>query len=651
MDTASLLASTKNEPLVVDNWPMSLEATRTELENTRQRLERYRAALRLADSEIRRRNRSIVALTTFAHQANSAATPTTLLKLALAQAMGTLKAPVGAILLIEPKTKDLTLGVHRGLTPELSNILTGGQLEGGAISLMPHLVVGDGALLEAHTTDDETELLLLTTGKLTSLVSLPLQVGSKLSGALLVGLQDKRFFTPAELHFLTALSQGIAMVLDSLYLRDGLWYTVETILGEGRTGIELQKEELAASNLEMSSSFDLSAAPPVPQSAEDDLEHLLAAMMEAEDEVQQHNTDLQTLNNFAELMNRTLNLDEILQCTVDQTYAILKTDAVWLYLVDERHLLEMQAHTGLSIDYVRGMQHLKPGHSIEGRVMVEKKAYFVESVSDDVHKHKIWVDKEQLHALAAVPITRPELNSATATDPDKQTGSAGKVGSHVIGVLATGKRTRQSAPWSPRDIRLLTSIANQVALAIDNARLYAHVQEGEAGLKAGNQVLQTINDMLLEKNVYLEGFILDELIPELAKATQSLQYLLAEDAAPLPEEQKQKIVNLQRVVSQLSKLANETGKVSEMLDTEFDKVIDGESKQNTGPKKPIRLEKKADESEPVNAQKVENSGSKPMSSENDKGDTKPLSFEEAIAAGLVPSHIMNRETDEPATDG
>ena len=84
MDTPKS-SSSKEGVYVVEDWPMNLAATRTELKKAQQRLERYQAALRLADVEIKRRNRSILALTTFAYQAIHSSNPTDLLKLALVQ--------------------------------------------------------------------------------------------------------------------------------------------------------------------------------------------------------------------------------------------------------------------------------------------------------------------------------------------------------------------------------------------------------------------------------------------------------------------------------------------------------------------------------------------------------------------------------------
>jgi GAF domain-containing protein len=534
---ASLPAESKNETaFVIEDWPMSLEATRERLKATQRRLEQYRAALRLAGVEIERRNRGIISLTAFAFQASATSNPTALLKLALTQALEITGAPIGAIVLINPSTKALIVNVHKGLSLELADILTGRQVGHGATALMPHLVAGLGALLEQATSDDQDEQLLLAVTNLTSLVSLPIQVGAKLMGALLVGLQGKARFKSAELCFLMAMSQETAIALEALGLREGLWATAEALLGSETVSVELQPDDKADLNGKAATPLELPAFT-LPQPAKDDLEQLLAAMMEAEDEVQQQNTDLQTLNTIAELMNRTLNLKEILQYAVEQSRTILETDAAWIYLLNEQGKLELAAHNGLSHTYVRGMHQLALGESLEGQVAAENMAQFIQVTSTDTHK--IWVDKEQLHALAAVPITRPETR-------------AGRSGTYVVGVLATGKRTLPPHLWTPREVRLLASIANQFALAIDNAQLYAQLQENQANLSAGNEILREVNDMLLRRNAFLEGFIQDDLSAALITASQAVTQLTGETPA---ETRRQAVTTLQKVINRLDDMA------------------------------------------------------------------------------------------------
>ncbi len=523
---------------------MNLKATREQLKKIQLRLEEYRAALRLAGVEIEQRSRDMIALTHYAYQATHISNPAQLLQLALTQALETLQTGVGAIILIDFETRELILGAQQGLTPPLSQILTGQRWSGGAIALMPHLVSGAGALLECETGDDEAEQLLLATGEVSSLVSLPLKVASRLMGALLVGLQDRRRFKSAEVCFLMALSQEVAITVDSLRLREGLWYTAESLLGnQGAISDWSAAGQTVASSSPLPQ-FELTPdAPPMPPAIEEDLEQVMATVIEAETEMQQQNADLQALNTIADIINRSLDLEELLQSAVEQTQAILQADATWVYLVDEKKHLALRAHVGLSNAYVRGMHHLALGDGLEGWVAKENKARFVEAVSLNSYAYKIWVDKEGLHSLAAVPITRPEPGDLT--DPPT---------SHVVGVLVAGQRAGQARTWTARDARLLNSIANQLAPTIDNARLYAQVRENEANLRAGNQVLREINEMLIQKNVFLEEFIQRDLEPTLTMTMRVLQLLL--DATPaLIDEQSQEVSSLQKALRQLSTAA------------------------------------------------------------------------------------------------
>jgi hypothetical protein len=249
------------------------------------------------------------------------------------------------------------------------------------------------------------------------------------------------------------------------------------------------------------------------------------------------------------------------------------------------------------------------------------------------------VDKEQLQALAAMPITRP------VSKGDKQDSS------NVVGVLAVGKKY-DSYLWTPREVRLLTSIANQVAPAIDNARLYAKVHEGEVGLRTGNEILQEINDMLLEKNANLENFIQNDLCSALTMATQILNGLSADESV-LTDSQRKNINTLQKIINRLNELAREVSVVSDTLDSEFDKILNSDEKKDNfgGLVKPLRLEKKSEANSVLKSaieQKIAKDKDTGRPSKNFKSssvvDASPMSFEDAVAAGLVPPGILDRET-------
>ncbi|MFO7537433.1 MAG: GAF domain-containing protein [Chloroflexota bacterium] len=193
-------------------------------------MKQYRSSLRLAGLEIENRNKVIKAITTFSYQASRLTDPATLLEFALKQSLAVTKAQGGAIVLIEPDSQKLTLGTHKGLASTLVNVLTGKCFNTEAVILMTNLVNGKGVLLEQGPSSSQDEVLLLQTSQINSLVSLPLQVGDQLLGALVAVIRDKVHFSPADLHGLLAVAQVTAVALTSLHLREKLWHMAETLL-------------------------------------------------------------------------------------------------------------------------------------------------------------------------------------------------------------------------------------------------------------------------------------------------------------------------------------------------------------------------------------------------------------------------------------
>jgi multidrug resistance efflux pump len=62
MDDPRLNTSPDEAVFAVDNWPMRLDALRNQLKKAQKLLTQYRAALRLARTEIERRNHSLLTL-------------------------------------------------------------------------------------------------------------------------------------------------------------------------------------------------------------------------------------------------------------------------------------------------------------------------------------------------------------------------------------------------------------------------------------------------------------------------------------------------------------------------------------------------------------------------------------------------------------
>jgi len=71
----------------------------------------------------------------------------------------------------------------------------------------------------------------------------------------------------------------------------------------------------------------------------------------------------------------------------------------------------------------------------------------------------------------------------------------------VLGVLALGRR--ENHPFSRVDIGFLTQVANQVAIAVENATAYGQIEESRAELEKAFEEIKGLKDRLQDENVAL----------------------------------------------------------------------------------------------------------------------------------------------------
>jgi len=71
----------------------------------------------------------------------------------------------------------------------------------------------------------------------------------------------------------------------------------------------------------------------------------------------------------------------------------------------------------------------------------------------------------------------------------------------VLGVLALGRR--ENHPFSRVDIGFLTQVANQVAIAVENATAYGQIEEARAELEKAFEEIKDLKDRLQDENVAL----------------------------------------------------------------------------------------------------------------------------------------------------
>ncbi len=159
---------------------------------------------------------------------------------------------------------------------------------------------------------------------------------------------------------------------------------------------------------------------------------------------------LKTLSSLAAALSRARELEPLLQESLRTITEVLSTDMALIMLFDAgAGELRVRAARGVSPEYVAGVDRLKPGEGVAGRVFARGEPLVLRDAATDPRITRPIVREVGLHAMACVPLIAQ---------------------SRTIGVLVT-------ATYDPEreiidDLDLLEAIGHQLGIAIENARLF-----------------------------------------------------------------------------------------------------------------------------------------------------------------------------------
>jgi GAF domain-containing protein len=193
-----------------------------------------------------------------------------------------------------------------------------------------------------------------------------------------------------------------------------------------------------------------------------------------EQKVADRTRELAALNAIASVVSQSLDLDQVLNDALDKTLQVMEIEAGGLYLLDEQAgVLRVAAQCGFSPQFIAGVDHLKIGEGFSGRVVQSGEPLVVRDVSIDPRLTREVVKREGLRSLAIVPLN-----------------SKGK----VLGTLfAMAYSFRE---FSDQDVQLLSSIGNQIGMAVDSARLFQAEQRRAEQFRVVTEVGQRITSIL-----------------------------------------------------------------------------------------------------------------------------------------------------------
>ena len=185
---------------------------------------------------------------------------------------------------------------------------------------------------------------------------------------------------------------------------------------------------------------------------------------------------LALLTRTTEVVNSSLDLQEVLEAIAHEVAAALETDACFVYLYDERgDELVLRATHGTRIEDATSAPRMRRGEGITGVAASERAPVMIPSRAHLDPRFKAFPNlrEDEYESILAVPILARDVLEG-----------------------ALNVRTRAPRSFTEAEIALLTSIASQVGQSIEHAKLYAQARRRVTELEALARISEAVSESL-----------------------------------------------------------------------------------------------------------------------------------------------------------
>ncbi len=188
---------------------------------------------------------------------------------------------------------------------------------------------------------------------------------------------------------------------------------------------------------------------------------------------------IEALNKISKAITSDLYLEDVLKLIVTVTASMMKAKICALWLLDtKKRELKIRATQALSSAYLKE-RSIKYGKGIVGLVAKEKKPLIISRVLEDSrYQEKDLAKKEKLVSMISVPMM---------------------VKKKVIGVINC--YTTSEYNFTQSEIDLLSTVANQAAVAIENTELMVKTKVIEEELEARKKIEKAKGILMRQKNL------------------------------------------------------------------------------------------------------------------------------------------------------
>ncbi len=200
---------------------------------------------------------------------------------------------------------------------------------------------------------------------------------------------------------------------------------------------------------------------------------------EAEQRLSVKVAELAALQKINAAVNSSLDLPYVLSQTVDVVAEVMRADVTTIFLYEDSGRLVLRATRGLNPAAV-GQTSLALGEGIAGwTAEYGRPVALADAWRDQRFAYVPALMEEPYHGYLSVPIILFRANEAT---------------NKLVGVLTI--QTRAVKEFSPDDVAFAETVAGQIAIAIENARLYSltdeRLQEKVQQLQALKRVTESL---------------------------------------------------------------------------------------------------------------------------------------------------------------
>jgi PAS domain S-box-containing protein len=216
----------------------------------------------------------------------------------------------------------------------------------------------------------------------------------------------------------------------------------------------------------------------------------ITELKRVESEMIQRGEELDALREISLAISSQLDLSTLLSNTIEHGCRLLDVSSATIYLTDQkRGDLELMIHHGFSGE-LQG-RRLRAGEGVAGTVLQTGLPFLVDDYQHWENRSTDW-DDIQLTVVLGVPLIQAEK---------------------VIGVMTFGE-IQKERKFDDHDIWLAMLFANQVSIAIQNARLFEESQRRTSQLEALSEISRVLG-MTLDLDEVLHSILkqLEKVIP------------------------------------------------------------------------------------------------------------------------------------------